>query len=391
VLRLAAPLACALAALAPLPAGAAVCALDPVPGATLLLPYFDLDVRDLGKPKPKRETTILSVTNLDAAATLARVTLWTDLGVPTVAFDLYLTGYDVEEVDLWRVFQGALPGDLAIPCTNGTKTTRELPPDRLEALRLAHRGQPDPTSGLCAGVDHGDTLLRGYVTIDNSVGCSLNAAVYPSDLGYFGLGGIASNENVLAGQYLVVNRKGKTAESGRLVALETGSFVGDEATFYGRYSAGADQREPLPSTWAVRYLSEAAAKQATELIVWQSSEAVQGPFACEALGVSGWYPLALSEHVAFDDQENAAEAAASAFPAETGRFALGDAALSIPFSRGWLYLATGAPGQRGHAHLTARLRQGAPTARGLVEAVAMDEPCGAAHTGRPPIPAEPLP
>ena len=36
------------------PAGAVVCTPDPVPAATLLLPYFDLDARDLARSKPKR-------------------------------------------------------------------------------------------------------------------------------------------------------------------------------------------------------------------------------------------------------------------------------------------------------------------------------------------------
>jgi hypothetical protein len=386
-------LAGCLAALPATPARGVLCALDPMPAATLLLPYFDLDARDLAKPKPKRESTVLSIVNLGPAATIARVTLWTDLGVPTLAFDLYLTGFDVQEVDLWRVFQGTLPGDLAIRCDDGAQTTRELPPERVEALRLAHAGKPDPTGGLCSGVDYADTLLRGYVTIDNSNGCVANSAVYPSDPGYFGVGGIASSENVLGGQYLVQSRKGKTSESGRLVALEAdaGVFSAGDQTFYGRYvqSTGADEREPLPATWAVRYLNDALAKQATELVVWRSSEAVQTPFLCTELGVSGWYPLALGDHVAFDDEENAAEADAAAFPAEASRVALGGSELPIAFSRGWLFLAVGAGGELGQAHVTARVRQGALSARGLVEASALDAPCGDAPPPAVPIPATP--
>jgi hypothetical protein len=158
----------ALAALAPHSAHSAVCALDPVPGATLLLPYFELDARDLGKPKASRGTTLLSITT-HSGPKVARVTLWTDLGVPTLAFDLSLAM--TAEVDLRRVLQGTLPGDLAVSCTDGEQTTRELPPERVEALRLAHGGKPDASSGLCSGIDHGDTLVRGYVTIDVVAGC----------------------------------------------------------------------------------------------------------------------------------------------------------------------------------------------------------------------------
>lgn len=293
-------------------AGAVACTPDPVPAATLLLPYFDLDARDLAKEKPKRETTLLWITNANASAVLARVTLWTDLSVPTLAFDLALTGYDVEEVDLWRVFQGTLPGDKAIRCDDGVQTTRQLPSEEVEALRLAHAGQPVPANGgLCSGADHGDTLLRGYVTVDVSGGCFGIAAVFPSDPGYFGPGGIATNDNVLMGQYFVQSRKQKIAESGRLVAIEAAPLLlgSGDASFYGRYVgySGTDAREPLPTSWGLRYLNDPAKKRTTELLVWRSSEASQGPFACESLGQAGWYPLSQESIVAFDDQENALE------------------------------------------------------------------------------------
>jgi hypothetical protein len=381
----------ALGALPAAPAGALLCTPDAAPAATLLLPYFDLDARDLAKPKPKREATVIWIMNMAASATLARVTLWTDLSVPTLAFDLNLTGYDVEEVDLWQVFRGTLPGDLAIPCNDGVQTTRELPPEQVEALRLAHAGRPDPANGgLCSAVDHGDTLLRGYVTVDNSAGCFANGAVFPSDPGYFGAGGIASNENVLAGQYLVRGRKLKIAESSRLVAIEASaaSFGAGAATFYGRYVgySGVDAREPLPSTWAIRYLNDPALKESSELLVWRNSEAVQGPFACERLGEAGWYPEGQAELVVFDDFENASEVTETAFPAEANRVAVGGAALPIADPRGWLYANLNHDLGTRQSHVTTRLRQGAASARGLVEALPFEEGCIPAPPAAVPIP-----
>jgi len=398
VIRSFAPLAACLAlgALPAAPAGSAICTSDAVPAATLLLPYFDLDGRDLAKPKPKREATVIWIMNMAASATLARVTLWTDLSVPTLAFDLNLTGYDVEEVDLWQVFRGTLPGDLAIPCNDGIQTTRQLSPEQIGSLRLAHAGRPDPANGgLCSAVDHGDTLLRGYVTVDNSAGCFANGAVFPSDPGYFGAGGIASNENVLAGQYLVRGRKLKIAESSRLVAIEASeaSFGAGDATFYGRYVgySGADAREPLPSIWGVRYLNDPLAKESTELLVWRNSEAVQGPFACERLGEAGWYPEGQAELVGFDDFEFAFELTETAFPGEANRVALGGAALPISEPRGWLYLNLNHDLGTRQSYVTTRLRQGPPSARGLVEAFAFDEGCVPAPPAAIPIPLPVVP
>lgn len=382
-----------LGALGSAPARAVVCALDAVPAATLLLPYFELDARDLAKKKPKREAPLVAITNLGAAATLARVTLWTDLSVPTLAFDVPLTGYDVEEVDLWKVFRGELPGLRAMACNNGGIPTQQLSEPEIDDLRLAHSGAPVPSAGgLCAALSHGDTLLRGYLTVDASFGCTPpNDAVYPSDPGYFGIGGIASNENVLGGQYFVQSRKRKVAESARLVAIEadTSSFGPGDATFYGRYVSfsGADAREPLPVSWGLRTLSDPAAKRSTELLVWRSAETVQAPFQCENLGQAGWYPLAQNDIVAFDDFENAEGITGTPLPAEANRVLIGGEALPISAPSGWLFLALGLPGSEIQSFVGARNRQGPPSARGLVDAVVFDsEICRTAPAAGTPIP-----
>ncbi len=82
------------------PARAAVCDLEPVPAATLLLPYFEVgpDV-----------DTIFSIHNATPEATLALVTLWTDWGAPTIWFNVFFTGFDVVRIDLADVFEGDIP------------------------------------------------------------------------------------------------------------------------------------------------------------------------------------------------------------------------------------------------------------------------------------------
>jgi len=378
----------ALGALPAAPGGAVLCTPDTVPAATLLLPYFDLDTRDFAKPKPKRETTRLTIVNMGPTAIIARVTLWTDLSVPTLAFDLYLTGFDVEEVDLFEVFRGRLPLTF---CTKGEPSQRELTPAEVEVLRLSHAGLPVPANeGLCSAVPHGDTKLRGYVTVDNVVACLEKGPVFPSDPGYFGAGGVASNDNVLAGTYLVQSRKPKLAETGRMVAIEASetAFAPGDATFYGRYVgySAADAREPLPERWGVRYLNDPLAKAATELVVWRNAEAVQGPFACESLGVAGWYPEGQTMLLAFDDFENAAEVTGTPLPAEANRVALGGTALPIATPRGWLDMVLGVGGSSRQSHVTARLRQGGASLQSLVEATPLDEPCGPAPAAAEPIP-----
>src|SRR5206468_6449926 len=62
-------------------AGAVICATDDVPGATLLLPYFEVDGANANGV-----TTLFSINNASATAVLAHVTVWTDLSFPVLDF-----------------------------------------------------------------------------------------------------------------------------------------------------------------------------------------------------------------------------------------------------------------------------------------------------------------
>ena len=73
-------LACCLTVLALLASAAPVfadaCSLENLPAATLLLPYFEVDLDN-----PAGLTTLFSINNASATAALANVVVWTDLGV----------------------------------------------------------------------------------------------------------------------------------------------------------------------------------------------------------------------------------------------------------------------------------------------------------------------
>ncbi len=90
-----------LAALLVLAVGSArgtINTLAPDPAATLLLPYLEVDLND------RTRTTLFSLGNLSADPVVAHVVFWTNASVPTLAFDIYLTDYDVECVDLATIF-----------------------------------------------------------------------------------------------------------------------------------------------------------------------------------------------------------------------------------------------------------------------------------------------
>src|SRR6188508_1174589 len=80
--------------------------IDDVPAATLLLPYFEVDVVNT----TTGVNTLFSINNASATAVLAHVTIWSDQSVPVIDFDVYLTGYDVQTVSLRDVFvNGIVP------------------------------------------------------------------------------------------------------------------------------------------------------------------------------------------------------------------------------------------------------------------------------------------
>src|ERR1044072_8912683 len=91
-----------LAALAlVVPASAEICTIDDVPAATLLLPYFEVS---LDQPAGWGKHTLFSINNASNVAAVAHVTLWTDQSIPTLDFDVYLTGYDVQTTALHALF-----------------------------------------------------------------------------------------------------------------------------------------------------------------------------------------------------------------------------------------------------------------------------------------------
>ena len=83
---------------------AELCTIDAVPAATLLVPYFEVNLDDANGV-----TTLFSINNASAAPTIAHVIFWTDWSFPTVDFDIFLTGYDVVGVNVRDVFNGNIP------------------------------------------------------------------------------------------------------------------------------------------------------------------------------------------------------------------------------------------------------------------------------------------
>ncbi len=380
------------------PAIAEMCVLDAVPAATLLLPYFEVELEE-----EPGVNTVFTIHNALPTPTLAHVSIWTDWSQPVLDFDIFLTGYDAQAVNLHDVLvHGNLPvtadeqsdRDLGMGRDMDPTSSCDGTPDscsphgrpdwdgsffgdgipvggvadcldifpffvnplltgsRLESMQAKLTGQP--IDGACFGADHSDGVARGYVTIDNARACSL---IFPSDFKYFGdedMLGVASNVNQLWGDWALVDSGNVwTHAVDPLVHIEAdpdfdASSTPTNYTFYGRYTqslGGVDRREPLGSAWGVSYFN-AGFGLATDLIVWRDSTANNQDFDGYTCG-SGpdWQPLDQTQVVCFDQRENAVEicSESSCFPLETQRLEIGAGDLDIPYIAGWCHLNLNIP------------------------------------------------
>jgi hypothetical protein len=352
---------------------AAIGTIDARPAATLLLPYFEVDLND-----PNGQTTLFSINNAGATAVLAHVVLWTDLGVSAFAFNVYLTGYDVQSINLRDIFNGTVPRtasagqdptdtishhgmfsqDINFASCTGQLPLPTLPTALVQHLQFAFTGNPSAYfEGLCSGLNYGDNIARGYVTVDTVNNCTLRV---PGDPGYFLPGGTgdATNQNNIWGDYFYVHPANNFAQGDTLVQIEASpsnifppvpadpeTSVPGQYTFYGRYTSpawsAADNREPLATNFAVRFINGGAFTGGTNLIVWRDPKVDQSPFICPVVPGSrpAWYPLGQEELVVFDEQENpTALTGVIPFPAAAARIRVGGPSLPVTPLFGWLYL-----------------------------------------------------
>jgi hypothetical protein len=319
--------------------------------------------------------TLFSVNNASATAVLAHVVVWSDLSVPVLDFSIYLTGYDVVTVNLRDVLvegrlprtasdgqdpddtispQGRFSQDINFASCQGFFPLPDLPTEYVDHLQDSLTGGFSQFLGGCVGRDHGDRIARGYITVDTVSACSLE---FPASPGYFvnGGGGVATNQNVLWGDFFLSHELEGLAYGDTLVHIEASgtdpeTSTPGEYTFYGRYVgwSAADNREPLSTRFATRYLDGGIFDGGTDLLVWRDAKVVQGAFECGSL--PPWYPLGQEQIVIFDEEENPEVpetlpvspqppgAALVPFPAEAQRTRVGGPTLPVSPVFGWLAL-----------------------------------------------------
>jgi hypothetical protein len=296
---------CAFASLLSSRVHAVYNALDAVPAATVLIPYFEVD---LGNTSGR--STIVSVTNTSATAILVRATVWSNANLPVYSFPIYLTGYDVASFNMRDVINGVLPisatagqdptdtlsphGDYSqdinfASCRGGsgldTLPLAALSANTVNDLRAALTGVAVPngtlrgiSAGQCVGMTKGDNVARGYITMDTVNACvdatpADGAARYFADL-------VATRQNTLWGDYMIVDPSQNTAYGDLATMVEARPFsqsaVPGTYSFYGRFvnANDVDYREGLATHWLAQL-----DRDSTELQVWRDTRMVLNPSA----------------------------------------------------------------------------------------------------------------
>ncbi|MEP7011251.1 MAG: hypothetical protein ABJC13_13085 [Acidobacteriota bacterium] len=304
-----------------LPAEANNCTADLVPAATLLLPYFQVDLGNAAGAN-----TTFSIQNVGPNGVLTKVELWSDLAVPAGGFMMYLRPRERRTVDLRRVLNCALPATVN-PAGTFPSCTGALPPSAafcaMYDWKKTLTGKPSTfLGGNCGGRNFNDSIARGYLTIDTMNTCTTR---FQGDPGFWSSGGTgdASNQNVLAGDFAIADTSTGPAFSAPLVSIEARvadpeTATAGNATFYGTQDGwiAADNREPLAGIYGPRF-STAPRVGSTDLIVWRDPKVDQNPFTCGT--VPAWFPLSQTSIIRYTDAGAATLLGGTPFPAAAQR------------------------------------------------------------------------
>lgn len=325
------------------------CDIALLPAATLLLPHFRVEANSLPS---HATTTLITIINTSSQPQIARATIWTDWAYPVLTFDIFLTGYDVQAINLYDlIVNGRLPGSGSHVSPSGARSVAgnprfldsarsncaslpsSIPAPLAESVRRAL--QIGLLPGSCGntriGGANGDDAA-GYMTVDLVATCSAKSPRAP------GAADELLFDNVLTGDYQIVDptpRTGNFAYGAPLVhirAIPEGGSAGEMAqvnlprTFYERLygESRRDRRQPLPSTFAARYIQAGSTSFLTAFAIWREAGTTQPGNGC--FGQSDNGDMQPFEIVRFDERENPTTAASGNF------FGLPDIEVMLPAS-----------------------------------------------------------
>jgi len=268
------------------------CDIGTAPAATLLLPLFEVETYD------RALDTLFTVINVGERRQIAKVTLWTDWSYPVFTFNVVLTGYGTRSFSVYDILVNR----------EVTSTSESVLAAVREALISGKRTQCASAVGSPSSAKHSPAMAVGYITIDVT---SVESATMPNDPAYFH--DEILFDNVLTGDYETVDRsEGSNFSSGGPLVHVRATPEGGPAgvplatkqtnlprTFYSAFvSDNYDRRQPLPASFAARYIQSETMR--TDLKLWH--EPLPGAITCTTVTKNA--QVTAAEIVRFDEHEN---------------------------------------------------------------------------------------
>jgi len=296
---------------------------------------------------------------------IAHVVVWTDWSYPVLDFNVFLTGFDVQPLSMYDIIVNGQIAPRPSGATGGTTSDGDAvlsPIGAFSALNTANANIPSLAScgtlpgaipefvraavqsmlvtgtaaGICTNAGSPSashptsTSAVGYVTVDVVAVCSQNmpdASTYVKSEILF--------DNVLTGDYEILNKAAGSNYAGgnplvHIRAIPEGGPAGTPLagqqtnlpyTFYQRYEdtvnfAGGltnyDRRQPLPSTFAARWIQGGPSAFNTSYRIWSEGQTgglgiATGCAASTAAAANNAIrnsALAVTAIVRFDEHEN---------------------------------------------------------------------------------------
>ena len=355
-------------------ATAITCTIDQRPGATLLVPYFQVSIDPasgavVGSGGDARDT-ILTIANASAAPMIAHVNVYDRFSFIQLDFNVALTGFDTQSMAMSQIISGHLPvtldssggdvcqrnGGAVYPSADGFLRVSPTGPTNVPATPQDNTNGTTNYSGTffsitsalatdCAGTV--GPLAIGYIVIDHANYCNLSD---PTDANYY-IADAIGMENNLFGEIIYTSGNGLPTYGISTVNIEADVTFGAATqswalggpvarTFYARYidlssetvctNCGSgnpdtdlsisapwdegfgDQREPLGLRWAGRWFDlSASGIITTNYMVWRASDAFSGN--CDV-------DEPLSTLTFFDEDENTVTQGVCPSPCSTPQF-----------------------------------------------------------------------
>jgi hypothetical protein len=202
-----------------------ICSFDPVPSVSLLFPYIVYDYSGT-----TTTNTLIAITNTGSEAQIVHITLWSDYSFPVLDFNVVLSGYDMETINIRDILEF---GDLPITGTQGS---------------LIING---PAPGEDGPVSHSDGAWLDNIMPDSDgtnsllVRCPPSSGAYP---GHYAIG----------------------LDSGDLDILEFYFTISQLSTKMHNDCVGTTyDLSPTPSWWQLRSGSEPTWIYGTADVVWE--------------------------------------------------------------------------------------------------------------------------